>query len=224
MNYPDISLYKIKSKFLDLFAPPECRSRQWTKGEHGYFTGSISTGSSGGGSSSGGGKSVDKSKENGIINIASNAHSRDVELEKIIQRCISQEKPVFADDLAKVFSNIPPEKGRYILSLHGTPNETYIYGHKINAKTLANIIRSRKDYNGKDEIVLISCNTGNETASKKCFAQQLANEMNKTVHAPTRYGAISIFGTYYSSDKYCRKSGEFKPFTPEVQNENNNKL
>lgn len=57
MNYPDISLYKIKSKFLDLFAPPECRSRQWTKGEHGYFTGSISTGSSGGGSSGSGGSS-----------------------------------------------------------------------------------------------------------------------------------------------------------------------
>ena len=57
MSYTDISIYKIKSRFLDLFAPLECRSRQWTKGEHGYFTGSISTGSSGGGSSGSGGSS-----------------------------------------------------------------------------------------------------------------------------------------------------------------------
>ena len=179
--------------------------------------GKFSTG--GGGAFHGGnvGKSIDKSGESGIINIASNAHSRDVELEKTIQKCISQEKPVFADDLAKYFLNIPPEKGKYILALHGNANEAFIYDRKINAKTLANIIKSRKDYNREDEIVLISCNTGNETASKKCFAQQLANEMNKTVHAPTKYGAISIFGTYYSSDKYCRKSGEFKPFEPEVQ-------
>ena len=167
--------------------------------------------------SGGGGNSLDKSKKNDIINITSNAHSRNIELEKVINKCINQEKPVFADDLAKYFSNIPPEKNRYILSLHGNANETYIYGHKIDAKILANIIKSRKDYNGKDEIVLISCNTGNQSINKNCFAQQLANILNKTVHAPTKYGAISIFGTYYSSNSKGIKDGEFKPFNPEVK-------
>ncbi|MBP3760239.1 MAG: hypothetical protein J6I55_01965 [Ruminococcus sp.] len=195
----------------------EVRGRQWIKGEHGYFAGSIGTGEGG---SSGGAKvekGLDKSEKDDIINITSNAHSRDIELEEVISKCINQEKPVFADDLAKYFSNIPPEKGKYIMSLHGNANETYIYGHKIDARILANIIKSRKDYNGKDEIVLISCNTGNQSVNKNCFAQQLANILNKTVHAPTKYGAISIFGTYYSSNSKGMKDGEFKSFNPEVQ-------
>lgn len=148
------------------------------------------------------------------IVIASNAHPRDIELEKTIKRCIKQDKPVFADDLAKVFPMIRPEKDRYIMSLHGTPNETYIYDKKIDARTLANIIRSRKDYNN-EEIVLISCNTGNTEHTKVCFAQKFANEMGVTVHAPTKYGIINIFGQYYSGTRKGKREGEFKPFKPE---------
>ena len=100
------------------------------------------------------------------------------------------------------------------MSLHGTPKETYIYGKKIDARTLANIIKSRKDYNN-EEIVLISCNTGNTEKEKVCFAQKLANEMNITVHAPTRYGIINIFGKYYSGTLNGKRDGEFKPFYPQ---------
>ena len=42
----------------------EARARHWTKGAHGYFTGSYSDGASGGGS---GGKGLDKSSGSGII-------------------------------------------------------------------------------------------------------------------------------------------------------------
>ena len=42
----------------------EQRARHWTKGAHGYFTGSYSDGASGGGSSS---KGIDKSGGSGII-------------------------------------------------------------------------------------------------------------------------------------------------------------
>jgi hypothetical protein len=159
-------------------------------------------------------KSLTSGGGSGIISIASNSHARDIELEKTIQKCINQEKPVFADDLAKFFPKIKPEKNRYIMSLHGTPKETYIYGKKIDARTLANIIKSRKDYNN-EEIVLISCNTGNAEKEKVCFAQKLANEMNVTVHAPTRYGIINIFGKYYSGTLKGKRDGEFKSFYPQ---------
>ena len=155
-----------------------------------------------------------------IISVASNAHPRKPELETMIKKCIEQEKPVFADDLAPNFSRIKPEKDRYIISLHGNPYSAFLYGQKIDARTLANIIRSRKDYNGIDDIVLISCNTGNEENVKKCFAQKLADELNTTVYAPTRYGAINIFGKYYSSNISGTKHiGEFKEFTPNRKEE-----
>lgn len=161
--------------------------------------------------------SIDNSVRSGIMSVvaevASNAHSRDVELESIIERCIKQDKPVFADDLALNFSKIPHESGRYIVAMHGSPNEVMLYGRSANEKILANIIRSRKDYNNEDEIVLISCNTGNEAEVSKCFAQRLADEMGKTVYAPTRYGAIDFWGNYYSSDeKGRRREGDFIPF------------
>ena len=154
----------------------------------------------------------------GRIGIASNAHSRDEELEKIIQDCIKQERPCFADDLARNFSRIKPEENRYIMALHGNPSSTFLYGKKVDARTLANIIRSRKDYNGTDEIVLISCNTGNEENTRKCFAQKLADELDVTVYAPTKYDAIGAFGHYYSSTEKGVRDGEFKPFKPTPKN------
>lgn len=168
------------------------------------------------------GLSIDNERGSGIIRVAtevaSNAHSRDIELENIIEKCIKQDKPVFADNLARNFSKIPPEKGRYIISMHGTPNSVFLYDKEVNVKILANIIRSRKDYNGVDEIVLISCNTGNEIAGDKCFAQQLANELKKIVHAPTRYGAINSIGAYYSSDETgTERIGTFKKFEPKKE-------
>lgn len=46
---------------------PEERARHWTKGAHGYFTGSYSDGAGGAGSGSAGGKGLDKSAGSGII-------------------------------------------------------------------------------------------------------------------------------------------------------------
>lgn len=52
-----------------------------------------------------------------------------------------------------------------MIALHGTLYSTYLYEYKINEKILANIIRSRKDYNN-EVIVLISCNIGNTKTLK----------------------------------------------------------
>lgn len=150
-----------------------------------------------------------------IIEVASNAHARKLELEATIKKCINQDKPFFVDGLlAKYSERIPPEENRYITSMHGTSKSVMLYDQEVDAKILANIIRSRSDYNG-EEIVLISCNTGNTDAGENCFAQQLANELGVIVHAPTRYGAVNRKGEYYSSDKSgLKKDGEFKPFEP----------
>lgn len=159
----------------------------------------------------------------GIIELASNTHSRNRELEETIKRCINQEKPVFADDLAKFFNNIPSEKGKYIMALHGSTGSAFIYGYEIDARTLANIVKSRKDYNGKDDIVLISCNTGSEDV-KKCFAQKFADAMGVRIHAPTHYGAITPWGTYYSSDLRGKKLGKFIPFEPKKEMRTHDRL
>lgn len=157
---------------------------------------------------------VANSAGSGIISVTSNAHPRNTELENIIQKCIKQDEPVFANDLARNFAKIKPEKGKYIIALHGTPYSTYLYEHKIDEKILANIIRSRKDYNN-EAIVLISCNTGNTENTKTCFAQKLANELGVAVYAPTRFGAILSNGKYYSSDVTgLVKEGIFKKFIP----------
>lgn len=158
----------------------------------------------------------------GKISISSNAHERNLPLEETISRCIRQDRAVFADDLRTNFLNIPPEENKYHVALHGTPNNAKIYGLTINEKTLGNIIKSRNDYHN-EEIVLISCNTGNEEQSKVCFAQKLANYLGVTVYAPPRYGAISERGKYYSSNRLGQKLGEFVPFTPQPQSEGDDK-
>ena len=153
--------------------------------------------------------------ERDIIQVASNAHPRNPELEETIKKCINQEKPFFVEgNLAKYSERIQSEKNRYITSMHGTSKSVMLYDQAADAKILANIIRKRSDYNG-EEIVLISCNTGNTDAGENCFAQQLANELGVRVHAPTRYGAVNSKGEYYSSDESgLKRDGEFKPFEP----------
>lgn len=146
---------------------------------------------------------------------ASNSHPRNEELEKLIKKCIDEPDPVFADDLRNNYLNIPKEKGKYIIAMHGTDESVELFGTKVNDKVLANIIKNRKDYNNRDEIVLISCNTGNETKGKNNFAQKLADRINRNVYAPTRYGAISADGKYFSSNaKGTKKEGTFKKFKP----------
>jgi hypothetical protein len=52
---------------------------------------------------------------------------------------------------------------------------------EINHRTLAKILKTQKSYNG-ESIRLLSCSTGN---ASDCFAQNLANKLNKEVLAPS---------------------------------------
>ena len=201
--------------YKEYFPRPELRySDDQPRDDHGRFTsgGSLSVAAIND-------TGLTSGSENDTIDSASNSHPRDYELEQTIQRCISQEKAVFADDLAAYFEKIPAESGKSFYAMHGTDDSVEIFGHKIDERTLANIIRSRNDYNPDNEIVLISCNTGSTERTENCFAQRLANELGQTVRAPQKLGIISISGDYYSGDKSFRKDGDFIPFTPKKGDE-----
>lgn len=174
--------------------------------------------SGGGGRMSASEKSTDtqndltSSQNSGNI-IASNAHPRNIELEDNIKRCINSELPIFAEDLVRGVSKIKPPNNEYVVGLHGCDTATWIFGTKIDVKILSNIIKARKDYHGED-IYLFSCNTGNTTKTKNCFAQLLADKLGVTVYAPTEYGVVWSNGKHYSGKPDFTPSGEIKPFKP----------
>lgn len=144
---------------------------------------------------------------------ASNAHPRNIELENNIKRCIDSELPIFADDLVRGVSKIKPPNNEYVVGLHGCDTATWIFGTKIDVKILSNIIKARRDYHGED-IYLFSCNTGNTSKTKDCFAQLLADKLGVTVYAPTEYGVVWSNGKHYSGKLDFTPSGEIKPFKP----------
>jgi hypothetical protein len=137
-----------------------------------------------------------------------------IKTKAIVQRGISEERPIFADDtFGEYIAKAKPETGFYDVALHGSPIVTEFFGTKIDSHTLAEIIRKRKDYTG-GAVRLLSCNTGNEKNGVDCFAQRLANELKTDVKAPNNIiwahsdGSISIGST--PSDK----TGEFIIFHP----------
>lgn len=149
------------------------------------------------------------------IENASNAHDRNYKLESLIKRAISVEKPIFADNLVPFVSKTIQKNKEpyYIVSLHGDYNKAWLWEVEITPTILKNIIKSRKDYNGED-ILLISCNTGNTTKTENCFAQLLADELGVLVKAPSRFGLIKQNGDYYSGQRNGKREGDFIIFMP----------
>ena len=110
---------------------------------------------------------------------------------EIIEKGASIDKPIFAVDtetnkFASYVMNIPKNEGFYDVALHGTPTSAEFFGEEIDAYTLANIIRNRKDYESGKKIRLLSCSTGKTDETGDCFAQILANELGVEVEAPTK--------------------------------------
>ena len=135
-------------------------------------------------------------------------------LKGMIKRSNSLEKPIFAEDtpdnlFATYAARIKQEAGKYDVALHGNPIETLFFGEKINARTLAIIIRNRPDYKTGTPVRLLSCNTGNTEQTGNCFAQLLANELHATVYAPTKKLYVNPDGTIFVGKK---KDGFFKDF------------
>lgn len=135
-------------------------------------------------------------------------------LKDMIKRSNSLEKPIFAIDtpdncFASRAALIKPEYGKYDVALHGIPTAAFFFEKKINARTLAIIIRNRPDYKAGTPVRLLSCNTGNTEKTGNCFAQLLANELRTTVYAPTKKLYVNPDGTIFVGKK---KDGFFKDF------------
>lgn len=133
---------------------------------------------------------------------------------EIINRGISEEKPIFAVDtdinrFASYVKNVKPKDGFYDVALHGSPTSTEFFGEDIDAYTLAVIIRNRKDYISGTKVRLLSCSTGNTDETGDCFAQILANELGIEVEAPTKDILVYQDGAFDIGEK---NDGEMKIF------------
>lgn len=135
----------------------------------------------------------------------------------IIAKAQAQSKPIFAVDdavrgpFATNVSQVPPKNGYYDVALHGNPKNVEFFDEPIDAKTLAKIIKSRKDYPKGSKVRLLSCSTGKITDTANCFAQQLANALGVEVEAPTKDIFVYPNGNF---DIGKRNDGEMKTFYP----------
>lgn len=135
----------------------------------------------------------------------------------IIAKAQAQSRPIFAADdeirgaFATNVSHVAPKKDFYDVAMHGNPKNVEFFDEPIDAKTLAKIIKSRKDYPKGSKVRLLSCSTGKITDTANCFAQQLANILGVEVEAPTD----DIF-VYENGDIKIgkRNNGEMKIFYP----------
>jgi hypothetical protein len=138
---------------------------------------------------------------------------------RIINRGIAEERPIFAVDtdtnkFASYVRNVPPKDGFYDVALHGTPTSAKFFGETIDAYTLANILRNRKNYSKGMKIRLLSCDTGNTESTGNCFAQLIANEMGVEVEAPTQRIWVYEDGKFFVSSNGLFEDGEMKLFYP----------
>ena len=87
--------------------------------------------------------------------------------------------------------------GYYDIIAHGTPNGIQITHNGqhmiVDHRTAARLIQNTDGYNGQG-IRLLSCNTG---ALDNGFAQNLANQLNVEVYAPTNYLWAKKDGNYF---------------------------
>lgn len=148
------------------------------------------------------------------------------EREKIIQRGILEEKPVFADDnLGIVARQLPLPKfdKYYTVVLHGDAYSFDFFGQPIDVETFCAIISQREDYEKGTPIRLIACHSGSKEDGT---AQYVANKLGVQVIAPRDYGVISPELGYYrifSGDSYGNMigDGKFAVFTPRKREGNN---
>ena len=110
--------------------------------------------------------------------------------------------------------------GYYDIIAHGTANGIQITHNGqhiiVDHRTAARLIQNANGYNGQG-IRLLSCNTG---ALDNGFAQNLANQLNVEVYAPTNYLWATQDGNYFvagMTNQGCPNMSElgmFRVFIP----------
>lgn len=135
--------------------------------------------------------------------------------ERMIQRGISEDKPVFAPDVLGVLGRLIPKFDEYYnVITHGNAYGFDFFGEKMDVETFCAIIAQREDYKKGTPIRLIVCNSG---AKPDGVAQYVANKLGVEVLAPTEYAQVELNGRQiriFSADKDGHPSGDFVPFIP----------
>ena len=134
----------------------------------------------------------------------------------IIERGISEERPIFAVDteknkFASYVKSVKAKEGWYDVALHGRDTSVEFFGTNIDAYTLAQIIRQRKDYKPGMTVRLLSCDTGKTDNTGDCVAQIVANELGVIVEAPTDILYVARDGTFTIGDRNEGKMATFYP-------------
>lgn len=159
-------------------------------------------------------KSIARNGKNDIIKINAEPGTskyRKLKKEAIIKKGSEIRNPVFTDDaFGKLAIKIPKKSGYYDVIMHGAPKTVEFFGERTDAKTIAEILKKRKDYNG-EPIRLLSCSTGK---SDDCFAQRLANELNVIVEAPNDIIWARSDKTYTIGPNKYKNTGKMVKFYP----------
>jgi RHS repeat-associated protein len=100
---------------------------------------------------------------------------------------------------------VPSAPGIYEVGAHGDPSsiQTPDEQGSYSAGQLASMIDSDMDYQQGETVFLGSCNTGDDTGSwdgSEPFAEQLADNLNAPVIAPTDYAWYSSDGDIFSAN------------------------
>lgn len=136
------------------------------------------------------------------------------------------------DRLYRNLQKVKPLEGYEDIAVHGVAGAPRVAYETVNgqeseytAKEFAEIIRNDPEYHG-GRIRLLSCGSG---SGKNCFAQQLADELNREVIAPTETLWVTEKGELFVSDNQVlaelwydqgaldsgiKQTGEMKRFLP----------
>lgn len=137
------------------------------------------------------------------------------------RRCARKYRPVYTewkDDFgANMRANFGKlakrHEGEYLVGAHGSPQTVQLLGSRSDHRTLADIVRARRDYEPGTPIRLYSCSTGRATDGA-CFAQRLADELGVPVTAPTDKVWLWPDGSVAIGQKLGDNDGEWITFRP----------
>lgn len=109
-------------------------------------------------------------------------------------------------------TTVAPDPHRYTVDVHGSADNVRVGDTKLTPKDLADIIRSSGDWDGKQPIRLLSCQTGTKADG---FAAKLSQELGVEVVAPTKDAWVDDMGNVFaSSTHYDHKRGGESPGWP----------
>jgi hypothetical protein len=110
-------------------------------------------------------------------------------------------------DLAR---RVQADPNHYVMDGHGNPDGMRVGDRSLNARDVADLIRSDPNWNGR-EVMLISCETGQGADS---FASRLSRELGVSVIAPDGLAWTDNQGRVFSSSGSFDADGTHSPTWP----------